>query len=131
MNRVWPTQQPHVRIMPMSPSFSISFSIISTISCPKHDIILHNYALTITTTTRGTCLWSMSESLFYFALFTLLTSLLVKFSHSHPLYSLYNLCYFATFIHSAQRHHAHPLLTFIFPLMNSRISPQKRSKLLY
>ena len=26
--------------------------------CPKHDVKLHNYALTITTTTHGTCLWS-------------------------------------------------------------------------
>ena len=50
---------------------------------------------------------NLSESLFYFALFTLLMSLLVKSLHSHPLYSLCSLCYFATFIHSAQRHHAH------------------------
>ena len=44
--------------MSMSPSFLISFLFISTIPCPKHDVKLHNYALTITTTTRGTCLWS-------------------------------------------------------------------------
>ena len=44
--------------MPMSPSFLISFLFISTIPCPKHDVKLHNYALTITTTTRGTYLWS-------------------------------------------------------------------------
>ena len=55
---------------------------------------------------------------FIFTLFALLMSLLVKYSHSHPLYLLWNLRYFAAFIHSAQRHHAHPLLilTFIFPL---------------
>ena len=47
-----------VRIMPISLSFSISFQFISTIPCPKHDVKLHNYALTITTTTHGMCLWS-------------------------------------------------------------------------
>ena len=70
----------------------------------------------------------LSESLFYFCSFTLLTSLLVKYSHSHPPYSLRNLRSLATFIHSAQRHHAHPLLTFFFPFMNSRIPPRTRSE---
>ena len=58
---------------------------------------------------------------FIFALFALLTSLLVKYSHSHPPYSLRYLFSLATFIRSAQRHHAHPLLTFFFPFTNSRI----------
>ena len=58
---------------------------------------------------------------FIFALFALLTSLLVKYSHSHPPYSLCNLHSLAAFICSAQCHHAHPLLTFCFPFTNSRI----------
>ena len=65
---------------------------------------------------------------FIFALFALLTSLLVKYSHSHPPYSLCNLCSLTAFIRSAQHHYAHPLLTFFFPLTNSRIPPQTRSK---
>ena len=47
-----------MRIMPMSPSFSIIFLFISTIPCPKHDIKLYNYTFTITMTTHGMCLWS-------------------------------------------------------------------------
>ena len=47
-----------VRIMPTYPSFSSISPIYCKTSCPKHDVKLHNYALTITTTTRGTCLWS-------------------------------------------------------------------------
>ena len=47
-----------VRIMPSLPSFSSILPIYCKTSCPKHDVKLHNYALTITTTTRGTCLWS-------------------------------------------------------------------------
>ena len=47
-----------VRIMPMSPSFSIFFLFIVTIPCPKHDVKLHNYALMITTTTHDMCPWS-------------------------------------------------------------------------
>ena len=54
---------PVVRIMPKSPSFSISFQFVSTIPWPKHDVKLHNYALTITMTTSGTCLWSRYPSL--------------------------------------------------------------------
>ena len=47
-----------VRIMLSNPLFpSISLYLCKT-SCPKHNIKLHNYALTITTTTHGTCLWS-------------------------------------------------------------------------
>ena len=62
---------------------------------------------------------------FIFALFALLTSLLVKYLHSHPLYYLR---YFAIFICSAQCHHAHPLFTFCFPLTNSRIPSRTRSE---
>ena len=47
-----------VRIMPSLPSFSSISSIYCKTSCPKHNVKRHNYALTITTTTRGTCLWS-------------------------------------------------------------------------
>ena len=47
-----------VRIMPSLPSFSSISPIYCKTSCPKHDVKRHNYALTITTTTRGTCLWS-------------------------------------------------------------------------
>ena len=47
-----------VRIMPSLPSFSSISPIYCKTSCPKHDVKLHNYALTITTTTRGTCQWS-------------------------------------------------------------------------
>ena len=47
-----------VRIMPLRPSFSSIFPIYCKTSCPRHDVKLHNYALTITTTTRGMCLWS-------------------------------------------------------------------------
>ena len=47
-----------VRIMPSHPSFSSISLIYCKTSCPKHNVKLHNYALTITTTTRGTCLWS-------------------------------------------------------------------------
>ena len=65
---------------------------------------------------------------FIFALFALLTSLLVKYLHSHPLYYLCYLCYFAIFIRLAQRHQAHPLLTFCFPFMNSRIPSRTRSE---
>ena len=65
------------------------------------------------------------SSYFIFTLFTLLTSLLIKYPHSHPPYSLRNLCSLAALIHSAQHHHAHPLLTFFFPFMNSRI-PQRQ-----
>ena len=35
-----------------------NFPYLCKTSFPKHDVKLHNYALTITTTTRGTCLWS-------------------------------------------------------------------------
>ena len=48
----------NVRIMPLLPSFSSISPIYCKTSCPRHDIKLHNYALTITTTTCGTCLWS-------------------------------------------------------------------------
>ena len=48
---------------------------------------------------------------FIFALFTLLTSLLAKYSHSHPPYYLRYLRYLTIFIRLAQHHHAHPLLT--------------------
>ena len=47
-----------VRIMPSLPSFSSISPIYCKTSCPKHDVKRHNYALTITTTTRGTCLRS-------------------------------------------------------------------------
>ena len=47
-----------VRIMPSHHSFSSISPIYCKTSCPKHDVKLHNHALTITTTTRGTCLWS-------------------------------------------------------------------------
>ena len=47
-----------VRIMLSLPSFSSISPIYCKTSCPKHDVKRHNYALTITTTTRGTCLWS-------------------------------------------------------------------------
>ena len=40
---------------PLFPQF---LPIYCKTSCPRHDVKLHNYALTITTTTRGTCLWS-------------------------------------------------------------------------
>ena len=40
------------------PSFSSISPYLCKTSCPKHDIKLHNYALTITMTTHGTCLWS-------------------------------------------------------------------------
>ena len=49
---------PPVRIMPSLPSLSSISPIYCKTSCPKHDVKRHNYALTITTTTRGTCLWS-------------------------------------------------------------------------
>ena len=52
------TSPPIVRIMLSLPSFSSIFLIYCKTSCSKHDVKLHNYALTITTTTRGTCLWS-------------------------------------------------------------------------
>ena len=64
---------------------------------------------------------SCQSPYFIFALFTLLTSLLVKYSHSHPPYYLRYLRYFATFIHLAQHYHAYPLLTFFLPFTNSRI----------
>ena len=51
-------QGPPVRIMPLLPSFSSISPIYCKTSCPKHDVKLHNYALMITTTTRGTCLRS-------------------------------------------------------------------------
>ena len=87
---------------------------------------LHTYTTTFTSvvvelTTPPSCLCSRQSPYFIFALFTLLTSLLVKYSHSHPPYYLCYLCYFATFIRLAQCHHAHPLLTFFFPFMNLRI----------
>ena len=47
-----------VRIMPSLPSFSSISPIYYKTSCPKHDVKRHNYALTITTTTRGTSLRS-------------------------------------------------------------------------
>ena len=65
---------------------------------------------------------------FIFALFALLTSLLVKYLHSHPLYYLCYLRYFAILIRLAQRHHAHPLFTFCFPFTNSRIPSRTRSE---
>ena len=40
------------------PSFSSNSLYLCKTSCPKHNIKLHNYALTITTTTCGMCLWS-------------------------------------------------------------------------
>ena len=43
------------RRYPLFPQF---LPIYCKTSCPKHDVKLHNYALTITTTTCGTCLWS-------------------------------------------------------------------------
>ena len=47
-----------VRIMLLHTHFpSISLYLCKT-SCPKHNIKLHNYALMITMTTCGTCLWS-------------------------------------------------------------------------
>ena len=65
---------------------------------------------------------SSCQSLYFlFALFALLMSLLIKYSHSHPPYSLRNLRSLAALICSVQRHHAHPLLTFCFPFTNSRI----------
>ena len=48
----------NVRIMPTLPSFSSISPIYCKTTCPKHDVKRHNYALTTTTTTRGTCLWS-------------------------------------------------------------------------
>ena len=62
---------------------------------------------------------------FIFALFALLTSLLVKYLHSHPLYYLR---YFAILIRLAQHHHAHPLFTFCFPFTNSRMPSRTRSE---
>ena len=47
-----------VRIMPLYPLFPSISPYLCKTSCPKHNVKLHNYALTITTTTRGTCLWS-------------------------------------------------------------------------
>ena len=43
------------RRTPLCPLF---LPIYCKTSCPKDDVKLHNYALSITTTTRGTCLWS-------------------------------------------------------------------------
>ena len=40
------------------PSFSSISPYLCKTSCPKHDVELHNYALTITTTIHGMCLWS-------------------------------------------------------------------------
>ena len=40
------------------PSFSSISPYLSKTSCPRHNVKLHNYALMITTTTLGTCLWS-------------------------------------------------------------------------
>ena len=47
-----------MRIMLSYPLFPSIFLYLCKTPCPKHDIRLHNYVLTITTTTRGTCLWS-------------------------------------------------------------------------
>ena len=49
---------PFVRIMPLYLLFPSISPYLCKTSCPKHDVKLHHYALTITTTTHGTCLWS-------------------------------------------------------------------------
>ena len=57
---------------------------------------------------------------FIFALFALLTSLLIKYLHSHPLYYLRYLRYFAIFICLAQCHQSPPYLLFpLYKLKNT------------
>ena len=54
---LWSDQQT-VRIMLLYLLFSSISPYLCNTSCPKHKIKLHNYVLTITTTTHGMCLWS-------------------------------------------------------------------------
>ena len=65
---------------------------------------------------------------FIFTLFALLTSLLIKYSHSHPPYYLRYLRSLTTFIRLAQHYHTHPLLTFFLPFYELKNTPRTRSE---